>query len=134
MPTARLVPLARTLVVVLGCLLAPASQAGWLIEDANGDQTLVSRGRLKMDPRDARGQFMVLDLTRARMWVADAGRRLYWEGTVEEYCQAIRGLMRPPRTPPPGGAAGAPGSTGSSSTASSTRSSGSPPTRRWFAT
>jgi Domain of unknown function (DUF4412) len=27
------------------------------------------------------------------VWVADAGRRLYWEGTVEEYCQAVRGTM-----------------------------------------
>ena len=100
MASAWLLPVARPLLLAAGCLLAVNAEAGWLIVDDNGDQTLVSRGRLKMDPREARGQSMVLDLTRARMWVADTGRRLYWEGTVEEYCQAIRSLIPPPRTPP----------------------------------
>lgn len=36
---------------------------------------------------------MMLDVGRARMWMADAGRRAYWEGPVEEYCQAVRGTM-----------------------------------------
>jgi hypothetical protein len=36
---------------------------------------------------------MVLDLTRARVWVADASRRVYWDGTVEEYCGAARATM-----------------------------------------
>ena len=29
---------------------------------------------------------MVLDVGRARLWIADPGRRLYWEGTVDQYC------------------------------------------------
>jgi hypothetical protein len=108
MATSRLLPVARTLVLAVGCLVGVTAEAGWLIVDENGDQTLVSRGRLKMNPREARGQSMVLDLTRARMWVADAGRRLYWEGTVEEYCEALRGLMPSLQTPP----AGSPGGDG----------------------
>jgi hypothetical protein len=76
-----------------GLLTASAAQAGWLIVDDKGDQTLLSRGRLKMAPRQADGHSMVLDLIRARLWVADSERRLYWDGTVEEYCQAVRGTM-----------------------------------------
>jgi hypothetical protein len=106
----RLLPVAGALLLAAGCLGAVTTGAGWLIVDDNGDQTLVWRGRLRMDPRQAPGQSMVVDLTRARMWVADAGRRLYWEGTVEEYCQAVRALVPPPPAPPAGspGAAGAP--------------------------
>jgi hypothetical protein len=83
------------LLLVLSLLLlgVAAAEAGWLIVDDNGDQTLISRGRLKMAPRQAEGHSMVLDLARARLWVADARRQLYWDGNVEEYCQAVRGTM-----------------------------------------
>ena len=86
---------ARGLVLGLGLLLigAGAAEAGWLIVDDNGDQTLISRGRLKMAPKQAEGHSMVLDLAKARLWVADARRKLYWDGNVEEYCQAVRGTM-----------------------------------------
>jgi hypothetical protein len=46
-----------------------------------------------MSPRRAQDTSMVLDLPRGRMWIADSGRRLYWEGTAEEYCEAARGVM-----------------------------------------
>ena len=32
----------------------------------------------------------MLDVGRGRLWVADPGRRRYWEGTVEEYCEGVR--------------------------------------------
>jgi hypothetical protein len=85
--------LARALGLALLLLLPAAADAGWVIVDEGGDQTLLSRGRLKMAPKKAEGHSMVLDVGRARMWVADAGRRAYWEGPVEEYCQAVRGTM-----------------------------------------
>ena len=74
-------------------LVPPAADAGFVILDEAGHQTLLSRGRLKITPKDAGGIAMVLDVGRARMWVADAGRRVYWEGTVEQYCQEMRGAM-----------------------------------------
>jgi hypothetical protein len=85
--------LSRALLSGLLLLLPAVAGAGWVIEDESGDRTLLSRGRLKMAPRKAEGHSMVLDVGRARMWVADAGRRAYWEGPVEEYCQAIKGTM-----------------------------------------
>jgi hypothetical protein len=85
--------LARALVLGFSLLLPATAGAGWVIVDEGGDQTLLSRGRLKMAPRKAEGHSMMLDVGRARMWIADAGRRAYWEGAVEEYCQAVRGTM-----------------------------------------
>jgi hypothetical protein len=96
MTNPRPVTLARALLLAAGLLIASPAQAGWLIVDENGDQTLLSRGRLKMASRQAEGQSMVLDLARARVWVADSGRRLYWDGSVEEYCQGIRALVPSP--------------------------------------
>jgi hypothetical protein len=92
MTTPRLAA-ARAFVLGAALLLASAAQAGWLIVDENGDHTLLSRGRLKMVSKQADTHSMVLDLTRARLWVAHAGQRLYWEGTVEEYCAAVRSAM-----------------------------------------
>ena len=93
MTTSGLLVAARGLVLSVLLVAASAADAGWLVVDENGDQTLISRGRLKMSPRQGDGRSMVLDLGRARMWVADAGRQLYWDGTVEEYCEAVRGTM-----------------------------------------
>src|SRR5918992_3485034 len=83
----------RMLALALLLLVAPVAEAGWIIVDEGGHQTSLSRGRLKMAPKEAEGMSMSLDIGRARMWVADAGRRVFWEGTVEEYCQAMRGAM-----------------------------------------
>ena len=90
MPTLRS---ARPIAVALLLLVTSAAEAGWLIVDESGNQTSLSRGRLKMAPKESQGMAMSLDIGRARMWVADAGRKMYWEGTVEEYCQAMRTTM-----------------------------------------
>jgi hypothetical protein len=80
-------------VLLLGPLTA---HAGYLIVDQNGEQVLLSTGRLKMAPSSAGGIVMVLDVGRARLWIADPGRRLYWEGTVDQYCDGVRGLAAVP--------------------------------------
>ena len=84
---------ASVFVVALLLFVAPAAEAGWVITDEGGQQTILSRGRLKLTPKEAQGISMALDIAKARMWVADAGRRTYWEGTVEEYCQAMKSTM-----------------------------------------
>jgi hypothetical protein len=81
----------RWLLVALLPLVAPAAEAGYAITDEGG-QTLVSRGRLKLAPRQG-DVTLVVDVGRAHMLVADARRRLYWEGTVEQYCEGMRGVM-----------------------------------------
>ena len=74
-------------------LLASVAEAGWVIVDESGNQTSLSRGRLKMSPKESQGMSMSLDIGRARMWVADAGKRAYWEGSVEDYCEAMKTTM-----------------------------------------
>jgi len=74
-------------------LAAATAEAGWIFVDDGGNQTSVSRGRLRMTPKESRGMAMSLDIGRARMWVADSTRRAFWEGTVEEYCQGMRTTM-----------------------------------------
>src|SRR4030095_1140301 len=73
--------------------LASVAEAGWVIVDESGNQTSLSRGRLKMSPKESQGMSMSLDIGRARMWVADAGKRAYWEGSVEDYCEAMKTTM-----------------------------------------
>lgn len=88
--------LRATHVVTLAALLVVAAQSaegGWIFVDEGGNQTSVSRGRLRMTPKESQGMAMSLDIGRARMWVADSTRRTFWEGTVEEYCQAMRTTM-----------------------------------------
>lgn len=79
-------------------LLGPlTAHAGYLIVDQNGEQVLLSTGRLKMAPRSAGGLVMVLDVGRGRLWVADPGQKRYWEGTVDEYCEGLRGVSAMPQ-------------------------------------
>jgi len=81
------------LAIALGTALSSPVEAGWVIVDEGGNETALSRGRLKMSPKEAQGVSMSLDIGRARMWAADAGKKAYWEGTVEEYCQGMRTTM-----------------------------------------
>ena len=84
---------ARVFALALLLLATPVAEAGWVIVDENGHETALSRGRLKTAPKDARDVSMMLDIGRGRMWVADAEQRRFWEGSVEEFCQAMRGGM-----------------------------------------
>ena len=57
-------------VLLLGPLTA---HAGYLIVDQNGEQVLLSTGRLEDGALLAGGIVMVLDVGRARLWIADPG-------------------------------------------------------------
>lgn len=84
---------------VVWLLAAVPARAGYRVVDENGEETLVSAGRLKMIGRQgaARGgqddHAMVLDVNRARLWIADTTKRSYWEGSVEEFCAGMHQAM-----------------------------------------
>jgi uncharacterized protein DUF4412 len=72
-------------------LLAVASaDAGYRLTDRDGDETLVSKGRVKEQSGEGPGPESVFDLGTARAWMSNPERRIYWEGTIDELCTTIR--------------------------------------------
>jgi hypothetical protein len=88
--TRLLSSLALALLVVLA---APPADAGYVMFDQQGGQTLVSKGRVKHAGQAADQPTMVFDVARSRLWFANPRTRSYWEGTAEEYCTAVKGMM-----------------------------------------
>jgi hypothetical protein len=79
-------------VALLVVLAAPPADAGYAMFDQEGGQTLVSKGRVK-HAGQADQPTMVFDMGRSRLWFANPRTRSYWEGTAEEYCAAVKGMM-----------------------------------------
>lgn len=83
-----------SLLSVAGVLLAPAPAiAGFLFIDDRGAQMLLSKGRLKHVSPSGEEPVVALDAGRARMWVSNPRTRAYWEGTIDEFCTSVRGLL-----------------------------------------
>ena len=81
--------LIATLLVLVASAPSPAS-AGYLLVDVDGEQTLVSKGKLKESTEDGQGPQSAFDLVTARAWLANPDKRIYWEGTIEELCRTFR--------------------------------------------
>ena len=69
---------------------ASTAFAGYRMTDREGDETLVSKGRVKEQSTEGAGPESVFDLASARAWMSNPDRRIYWEGTVDELCATIR--------------------------------------------
>ena len=74
---------------LIGLLAGPAL-AGYQLTDKDGDQTLVSKGRVKELSGEGGGPQSVFDLGMARAWMSNPDRGVYWEGTIDELCTTIR--------------------------------------------
>lgn len=83
--------LTALLVTVLGVSTA---SAGYRLVDSEGEQMLVSKGRVKELSQDGEGPQSVFDLRGARAWMANPERSIYWEGTIDELCTTIRATAR----------------------------------------
>ena len=77
-------------VVALVLLCTSSAFAGYRLTDKEGDETLVSKGRVKEQSTEGAGPESVFDLASARAWMSNPDRRIYWEGTIEELCSTIR--------------------------------------------
>jgi hypothetical protein len=83
-----------SLLFVALALLAPAPAiAGVLFIDDRGAQMLLSNGRLKHVSPSGEEPIVAVDAGRARMWVSNPRTRAYWEGTIDEFCTSVRGLL-----------------------------------------
>lgn len=69
---------------------ASAAPAGYRLTDKEGDETLVSKGRVKEQSTEGAGPESVFDLAASRAWMSNPDHRIYWEGTIDELCTTIR--------------------------------------------
>jgi hypothetical protein len=70
-------------------VVASPAAAGYRLTDKEGDETLVSRGRVKQQSTEGGGPESVFDLAAARAWMSNPDHRVYWDGTIEELCTTI---------------------------------------------
>ena len=64
--------------------------AGYRLTGKDGDQTLVSKGRVKELSGEGEGPQSVFDLGNARAWISNPEGKVYWEGTIDELCTTIK--------------------------------------------
>jgi hypothetical protein len=69
---------------------ASPAAGGYRLTDKEGDETLVSKGRVKEQSTEGAGPESVFDLAAARAWMSNPDQRIYWEGTIDELCTTIR--------------------------------------------
>ncbi|MBI2963017.1 MAG: hypothetical protein HYY35_04625 [Deltaproteobacteria bacterium] len=77
-------------VLLLAALGAPPAWPGFRLVDSEGQETLVSKGRVKELSGNGDGPQAVFDLGAARAWMSNPRRSVYWEGTIDELCATIR--------------------------------------------
>ena len=65
-------------------------EAGWVMQEKEGDQTLISKGRLKSS---ADNISWILDGPGNKVYFIDGHRKTYASGTVEDYCGATATLV-----------------------------------------
>ena len=58
--------------------------------DENGMQSLMSDGRFKQVYGGGAQSQSMIDMSSGRMWMANAERKVYWQGTVDEFCGQMR--------------------------------------------
>jgi hypothetical protein len=79
--------------VTFAPVAASKARAGYQLTQKGGQESLVSKGRIKQVPREADDHQSVLDLNTGRMWFSVPQKKLYWEGTVGEFCGQMHEMM-----------------------------------------
>jgi hypothetical protein len=76
-----------SLLMVLATLLYMASpaNAGWIMLEQNGDKTLISNGNLR---GTSGGVSWIFNGPKKEMAFIDAGQKIYWRGTIDDYCSS----------------------------------------------
>jgi len=77
-------------IVVVMIVVASAANAGWVLTDSEGEETLISQGKLRSS---SEGGSMILDATKNQAYFIDDARKLVASGTVEEFCTGMTEMM-----------------------------------------
>lgn len=80
----------RFMAVALLLGLAVTVEAGWIMQETEGDQTLISKGRLKSS---ADNISWILDGPGNTVYFIDGHEKTYATGTVEDYCGATAAMV-----------------------------------------
>jgi hypothetical protein len=86
----RLKGLWHFMAVALLLGVAVTVEAGWMMQEKEGDQALISKGRLKSS---ANNIAWILDGPDNKVYFVDGHEKTYATGTVEDYCGATADLV-----------------------------------------
>ena len=78
------------LFVAVMMFAAPTANAGWVLADSSGDETMISKGRMKSSWENGS---IIFDSGTATVHFIDDRRKIIAEGTVDELCDGITGMM-----------------------------------------
>ena len=81
--------------VLLMILVTPyLLQAGYVLTDADGSKTFISKGKMKFAGADAENSYLVVDNAADRIMMVDGTRKFFAAGTVEEYCRMMKQMAK----------------------------------------
>jgi hypothetical protein len=83
--------LMRGLILAVLVAAAPAAHAGWVITDADGQETLVSNGMMRNGWDETSG--MIVNGKDNKLIMYDGKQKAYAEGTMEELCEVTSSFM-----------------------------------------
>lgn len=76
-----------TAVVLLG---TAAAHAGYRLTGERGERVLVSKGRFKQASHGNEAVQSMIDISSGQMWMSNGAKKVYWEGTVDEFCGQMK--------------------------------------------
>ncbi len=84
-----------TTIVLLSLLalvaaLAPSAHAGWVFTESNGDETLISQGKMKTSWENGS---LIFDGEKNLLHFIDDRRQLIASGTIDELCEGMNQMM-----------------------------------------
>jgi hypothetical protein len=80
--------------VLLLCLIAVPSQAGFVQKESDGTRIMIQDGKLRVVPPEQDEPWFMADLDKDRLTMGDPTRRVYASGTSEEYCRMMKQMMQ----------------------------------------
>jgi len=86
----RLKSIRHFMAIALFLVVAVTVEAGWIMQEKESDQTLISKGRLKSS---ADNISWILDGPGNKVYFIDGHEKTYAAGSVEDYCSATTALI-----------------------------------------
>lgn len=68
------------------------AQAGWVIDHVSGDVVYISSGKSKEISKDD-GTWSIYDGKSGRLSIVHTAKKIYWQGTVNEFCTALKQMI-----------------------------------------